>query len=471
MMLKPNFLLRSDFSLDLFRATGALPIVDYHSHLPIRLLAENKPFKNITDLWIRGDHYKWRAMRLNGIPERFCSGNSSDKEKFLAWASTVPFTLRNPLHHWTSLELSKYFKIDDEFGPDTAEQVWDKTNGMLETEEFLPRQLLLQSKVQILCTTDDPADSLDYHNLLSSENYPVEVVPTFRPDSAMDIGSHESFDAWIKKLSKESRIKITTLDNLLHALESRHEDFHDAGCRASDHGLEYCYSEPCDIAEANVIFLNWKSGKPVDTLSLNRWRSFILTSIARMNFKRGWVMMLHLGAIRNNNTSISKTLGADTGCDSVGDFPQAAHLNRFMSNLENDGNLPKIVIFNSNPADNLVFATTIGNFFDGKTINKIQFGPGWWFLDSIRGMTEQINSLSEVGLLHHFIGMTTDSRSFLSFSRHEYFRRLMCNLLAEEAEQGMVPADFSRLAHMLNGIFFENPKKYFNWPTQLGRKI
>jgi glucuronate isomerase len=464
-MIIQNFLLQSDLAISLFEKTGRLPLVDYHSHLPVRAIAENKRFKNITDLWIKGDHYKWRAMRINGIAEEFCSGNASDKDKFLAWSQTVPITLRNPLYHWTQMELSRTFGIFEELRPDTAEQIWEKTNSLLSNDEFLPRQMLINAGVEILCTTDDPADSLEHHIQLAAESFEVRVIPSFRPDKAMRIDDGKGFGEWIDKLSTESRQKIKDVDTFLTALEIRHEAFHKAGCRSSDHGLEVCYSEPCDELQASKIFREWQAGHTIEGAELLQWRSFILRRIAKWNHHRGWTMMLHLGALRNNNTSIAEHLGHDAGCDSIGDFFQAVSLNRFLNSLEKDAALPKTVIFNSNPADNHLFATVTGNFFDGKTAGKIQFGPAWWFLDSMRGMIEQINSLSEVGLLYHFIGMTTDSRSFLSFSRHEYFRRILCNLIANDVKQGLIPEDEDRIHRMLEGIFCKNAKNYFLFAT------
>jgi glucuronate isomerase len=464
-MIPTHFLLDTELAVSLFKKTASLPVIDYHSHLPVHVLAENKPFNNVTDLWISGDHYKWRAMRLNGIPEALCSGQASDKEKFLAWSRTAPITLRNPLFHWTAMELSSTFGIEEELCPTTAERIWQKTNDLLATNDYLPRQLLVRAGVETLCTTDDPADSLEHHQKLKAESFEVKVLPSYRPDRAMQIDDHQSFSEWLNSLSLQASMEIKDVDALLQALEIRHAAFHKAGCRASDHGLEVCYSEPCSKSQADEIFRAWKEGCRIEGLSLQRWQSFILRNVARWNYHRGWSMMLHLGAQRNNNKTISRRLGADAGCDSIGDFSQARQLNRFLNNGEEEGKLPKTVIFNSNPADNHLFATITGNFFDGRTPGKIQLGPAWWFLDTMRGMIDQINSLSEVGLLHHFIGMTTDSRSFLSFSRHEYFRRIMCNLIANEAHRGLIPSEDKRLLRLLEGIFFKNAKNYFAFDT------
>lgn len=460
-----DFLLRSDLARALYDRVKALPIVDYHSHLPVDVLAANRPFANLTELWIRGDHYKWRAMRLNGVPEAMCSGSAGDEDKFQAWAATAPLTLRNPLHHWTRLELQRYFGIERELTPATAQGIWDEANALLQTPAFTPRALLARSGVQILCTTDDPADALDHHEVLRADpSFEPAVYPTFRPDAACVLQGTAAFQSWLERLrATVGGQPITKLAALLDALMQRHADFHQLGCRLSDHGLESVDATDCDEQGAARLFDRLLDGQTLAHEELAQWRGFLMRRFAEWNHARGWVMMLHLGALRNNNARIFGRVGLDTGCDSIGDFAQAQGLNRFLSALDLAETLPKVILFNSNPRDNLVFATIAGNFFEDGVPGKVQYGPAWWFLDTAAGMLAQFDAMSSVGLAQRFVGMVTDSRSFLSFSRHEYFRRLMCNLYADDALAGLLPMDTDRLAGALEAICHANACAYFYW--------
>lgn len=455
-----DFLLETEFARSLYRATHSLPIVDYHSHLPIEALAENKPFENLTDIWIRGDHYKWRAMRLNGIAEHFCSGEASDWEKFQAWARTLPLTIRNPLYHWSSLELKRYFCIKEPLTPDTALSIWNQANAQLHTEPYRPRALLRMMNVEVLCTTDDPADSLEHHERLNVEGYEVKVLPTFRPDLALAIGDRPVFSAWLQRLTERVGVSIDNFNSFITALRMRHDAFADAGCRMSDHGLERCYVAECKEADMHRIFNNYLSGEIVDSRDVECWRSFLMREFGRWNHEKGWSMLLHLGAARNNNVGILNSVGCDAGCDSIGDFEHAYSLNAFLSALDGEGRLPKIILFNSNPRDNLLFATTMGNFFEDGMVGKVQYGPAWWFLDTAGGILDQLNSLSQVGLFPHFVGMVTDSRSFLSFIRHDYFRRVVCNMLGEDVRRRLIPGDLTLLDPILHSIFYKNAHAY-----------
>lgn len=462
--LASDFLLNSSLACDLYERIQALPIIDYHSHLPVEVLASNQPFANLTDLWIRGDHYKWRAMRLNGVPETMCSGQANDFDKFMAWATTAPMTMRNPLFHWSRLELSRYFGIDCELTPASAQSIWEEANALLQTPDFTPRALLKRSRVQVLCTTDDPADSLVYHEVLRDDvSFQTEVYPTFRPDAACVLQGPEAFLGWLKRLSAVVDQSIADLTGFLDALKLRHAVFHAMGCRVSDHGLESIDAVDCSEHQAALLFNRLLCGAMLNHEELTQWRSFMMQQFAQWNRASGWVMMLHLGALRNNNAKIYARVGLDTGCDSIGDFSHAQGLNRFLNILDQADRLPKVILFNSNPRDNMAFATIAGNFFENGVVGKVQYGPAWWFLDTAQGILDQFNAMSAVGLAQHFIGMVTDSRSFLSFSRHEYFRRLLCNLYAEDARAGVLPMDAGRLAEALEGICCTNARTYFNW--------
>lgn len=461
-LFNDDFLLESEAAAELYRTTRGLAIVDYHSHLPVETIATNQPFANLADIWIRGDHYKWRAMRLNGVAERYCSGDASDWEKFQAWAATLPMTLRNPLYHWSGLELKQYFGIDTLLTPETARQIWEQANALLATHAYRPRELLQKMNIEILCTTDDPADSLEHHQRIKSDGFGVAVLPTYRPDMALTIADRPRFADWLRRLSKTAGNPIVTFDDFLSTLRSRHDTFAAAGCRMSDHGLEYCPTEPCEEDDMRRIFTDFlRNASPIEPVDIERWHAYLMREFARWNHEKGWTMLLHLGAARNNNQHIYHTIGRDAGCDSIGDFDQGRRLNRFLSNLDAEGHLPKTVLFNSNPRDNLLFATIVGNFFEDGVPGKVQFGPAWWFLDTEQGMRDQLNALSQVCLFSRFIGMVTDSRSFLSFTRHDYFRRLVCNMLGDEVVRGVIPGDPASLQTVLEGVFYRNARQYF----------
>ena len=462
--MSDDLLLQSDLACELYEHVKARPIIDYHSHLPAGALAADRPFENLTKVWIGSDHYKWRAMRLNGVPEALCSGQASDFEKFTAWAKTAPVTFRNPLFHWSQLELLRYFGIDRELTTDSAAAIWEETSELLQTPEFTPRALLARSRVEILCTTDDPADELLHHETLSAdEGFKTAVYPTFRPDSACVLHGTTAFLTWLDRLRAEVDQPISSLSALLDALRLRHTAFHKLGCRVSDHGLESIDAVDCTEAQAARLFDRLLNGVTLNGSEIMQWRSFLMLQFAQWNRARGWVMMLHLGALRNNNARIYMKVGLDTGCDSIGDFNHTQGLNRFLSTLDQADCLPKVILFNSNPRDNMAFATIAGNFFEDGIPGKVQYGPAWWFLDTAAGMIDQFNAMSTVGLAQHFVGMVTDSRSFPSFSRHEYFRRLVCNLYAEDAHAGLLPMDVKRLGTALEAICYTNACMYFDW--------
>lgn len=458
-----NFLLHSETARSLYNSTRHLPIIDYHSHLPVEIIAHNKPFADLSEIWIRGDHYKWRAMRLNGVPERFCSGDASPRERFQAWARTLPLTIRSPLHHWSCLELKQYFDIQTELIPETEFSIWEKANALLKTKAFYPRQLLERMNVKVLCTTDDPANPLMYHKQLKNDGYEIKVLPTFRPDHALMIGDRSIFDEWIKQLGKTSGTEIRNFKSFMEALRIRHDAFAELGCCISDHGLERCYSTPCSFEDAQNVYNRYHRHEILDIAEIERWRSYLMLEFARWDHEKGWTMLLHLGALRNNNTRMFNSAGFDCGCDSIGDFEQAISLNGFLNALNSEGHLPKTVLFNSNPRDNLLFATVTGNFFEDGVAGKVQYGPSWWFLDNAEGIVDQLNALARVGMISSFVGMVTDSRSFLSFTRHDYFRRIVCNMMGEDITHGLIPSDMPRIEKMLKGIFYENACDYFGW--------
>jgi glucuronate isomerase len=464
-----DFLLESDVARDLYhRWVKALPIVDYHCHLPVAQIASNHRFRSITEIWLEGDHYKWRAMRANGVDERLCTGDASDWEKFEAWANTVPATLRNPLYHWTHMELKRPFGVTELLSGRTARGIFDTCNERLRTPEFTTQGLLKQFGVAIVCTTDDPADPLDHHHALAKRVDPeTRVVPTWRPDAALGIDDPAAFNQWIGRLEASSGTSIATFGQFTQALDKRHEEFHAAGCRASDHGLEQIYADDWSDAEVAGTFERVRSGKTVDAAAGQRYKSALLHRLAVMDHSRGWVQQYHLGALRNTNTRMRRLLGADSGLDSVGDFEQAQPMARFFDRLDNDGRLAKTILYNLNPRDNELMATMIGNFQDGSVPGKMQYGSAWWFLDQIDGMAAQMRALSNMGLFSRFVGMVTDSRSFLSYSRHEYFRRLVCNLLGEDVRRGFLPDDREQLGRLAQDVSFFNARDYLG--LDLGR--
>ncbi len=459
-----DFLLGSRQARELYHRFAAdAPIYDYHCHLPPDLIARNHQFADLTELWLGGDHYKWRAMRTNGVPERCVTGNASPREKFQAWAETVPHTLRNPLHHWSALELKRYFGINELLDGRSAERVWRKANARLARTRV--HDLINQSGVAVVCTTDDPADSLEHHAAIRRAPGKLEarVYPAFRPDKALAVGQPAAFNAWLERLAGAAGAKggIKSFDDLLGALKRRHDDFHAAGARVSDHGLESALAEPCTHAQARMVFDAARRGRAATPEEAARYGSYLMLEFGRWDHARGWVKQLHLGALRNNNARLLSTLGADTGFDSIGDFPQAASLSRYLNALDATDQLPRTILYNNNPRDNYVLGTMIGNFQDGSVPGKVQFGSGWWFLDQKEGMEWQLNALSNLGLLSRFVGMITDSRSFVSYPRHEYFRRTLCNLLGADMAAGLIPGDYAAVGAMVRNICFGNARGYF----------
>jgi glucuronate isomerase len=435
------------------------PIFDYHCHLSPALIAANHQFADLAEIWLGGDHYKWRAMRSNGVNERFITGDGSPWEKFQAWAATVPHTLRNPLYHWTHLELKRYFGVDCLLNPTTAAEVWKQGNSRLAGMRV--SDLLAHSKVAVVCTTDDPADSLELHEKIRASGLKTRVYPAFRPDKALAVGNPAAFNAWLEKLEGAAGIPIRTFDDLLSALKKRHDAFHAAGGRLSDHGLETALSEPCTLAQARAVFDAARAGRAPAPEEEVRYGSYLMLEFGRWDAARGWTKQLHLGALRNNNGRLLAKFGPDTGFDSIGDFPQTRALSRYLNTLDSTDQLPRTIIYNVNPMDNYAFGTMIGNFQDGTIPGKLQFGSGWWFLDQKEGMEWQINALSNLGLLSRFVGMLTDSRSFVSYPRHEYFRRVLCNLLGADMARGEIPPDMALVGGMVKNICFANARDYF----------
>jgi len=465
--ISDDFLLHSDVARELYHEYAEpQPIYDYHSHLPPGEIAGNRTFSNLYEVWLAGDHYKWRAMRWNGVPERFCTGDATPWEKFLAYARTVPRTLRNPLYHWTHLELKRYFGIEQLLDETTAESIWNEANAQL--AEMPVQVLLAKSRVALSCTTDDPADTLKVHQKIRDEGtLATRVYPTFRPDKALAVHQPDLFNPWLDKLSGVGGIECNSFQNFLSALKERHEFFHEIGGRLSDHGLTSCEADDCTEAEAQRSFDAARAGRRITQTEAAKFRSYMMIFFGRLDADRGWTKQLHLGALRNNSTRAIAALGPDSGYDSIGDFPQAATLARYLDKLHHDNRLPKTVLYNVNPADNYVFATMAGNFQDGSIPGKVQFGSGWWFLDQQDGMKWQLNALSNLGLLSRFVGMVTDSRSFLSFPRHEYFRRILCDLIGRDVVNGELPRDIKLLGGMVAGICFYNAHSYFGLDVPL----
>ena len=440
------------------------PILDYHCHLSPREIAENRQFNNLFEVWLEGDHYKWRAMRANGVPERFCTGDATPFEKFKAWAATVPHTLRNPLYHWTHLELARYFGITELLDESSAERIWEQANEQLATPEFSAQGILKKFRVTTLCTTDDPADDLRHHDAITASGLATRVLPTFRPDAALAVNRPEFLNPWLARLEQASDVDISSLAALLESLRQRRDFFHARGCRISDHGLDRCYADPCTESEASAIFTAARGGKAASPSEHTKFASFLMRFLGRLYAERGWTMQLHLGALRNNNTRLLRHLGPDTGFDSIGDFPQAPALAAFLDHLDTENALPKTILYNLNPADNYAFATMAGNYQDGTVPGKVQFGSGWWFLDQKEAMEWQINALSNLGLLSRFVGMVTDSRSFMSYPRHEYFRRVLCNLIGRDIEAGEVPDSDGLVGPMIRNICHGNAQRYLAFP-------
>ncbi|MFZ0828871.1 MAG: glucuronate isomerase [Verrucomicrobiia bacterium] len=442
----------------------AEPIFDYHCHLAPRDIAANRQFKNLFEIWLAGDHYKWRAMRTNGVAERFCTGSASPFDKFKAWAATVPHTLRNPLYHWTHLELKRYFGIADLLDEKSAGRIWKQANEKLATPELTTQGILKKFKVKVVCTTDDPVDNLEYHREFASQGHPTKMLPAFRPDQALTVDQPASFNPWVEQLAAASNVDINRFSAFVTALKQRHDFFHAQGCRLSDHGLNHCFADFCTEKTAADIFARARRGKMVSPQEHGQFASFMMLFFGRLDAARGWTKQLHLGALRSANTRLLKQLGPDTGFDSIGDWPQTSALALYLDRLDQENALPKTIIYNLNPADNYAVATMIGNYQDGTSPGKLQFGSGWWFLDQKEAMEWQLNALSNLGLVSRFIGMITDSRSFMSYPRHEYFRRTLCNLIGRDVEKGLLPGDESLTGPMIRNLCYANARNYLAFP-------
>ena len=461
-----NFLLQTDTARELYHEHAKKqPIIDYHCHLDPAHIAADRKFDNLGQIWLEGDHYKWRAMRTNGIDERYCTGKgTSDWEKFEKWAETVPYTMRNPLYHWTHLELKTAFGVEELLNPESARRIYDTCTEKLRTPEFSAQGLMKRYDVEVVCTTDDPADTLEHHITLKNEGFEIKVLPTWRPDKAMAVEKPAEYRAYIEKLSEISGITILKFNDLIEALRNRHDFFASAGCKLSDHGVEEFYAEPYTTTEIENIFNKVYGGSELSKEEVLKFKSAMLYEGAVMDWEKGWTQQFHYGAIRNNNTRLFNQLGPDTGFDSIGDFNVAKNMSRFFDQLDKNNKLAKTIIYNLNPKDNDMIVTMIGNFQDGSVAGKIQFGSGWWFLDQKTGMEAQMNSLSNLGLLSRFVGMLTDSRSFLSYPRHEYFRRILCNLIGNDIENGLLPkSEMDFLGQMVENISYYNAKKFFDF--------
>ncbi len=462
--LNSHFLLQNKTAQSLYHGYAApMPIIDYHCHLSPQQIAGDTQFENLTQIWLSGDHYKWRAMRTNGVSEDYCTGNKTDWEKFEKWAATVPYTLRNPLYHWTHLELQRYFGVHNILNPATAEKIYRECAEKLNSPDYSVRNLLRRMNVKIICTTDDPTDTLEHHQTLRNDGFEIPVLPAFRPDKAMDVSNTKAFNQYIKKLETVSDISVTSFQDYLSALKSRHDFFAAMGCKTSDHGLEKIYGADFTETDVNAIFVQLRLNKEITLEQQHVFKSAMLLYFAEWDQEKNWVQQYHLGALRNNNSRALQQLGADTGWDSVSDVPQAASLAKFLDSLDKKNKLAKTILYNLNPADNEVMATMTGNFNDGSAAGKMQWGSAWWFLDQKDGMRKQINTLSNMGLISRFIGMLTDSRSFLSYPRHEYFRRILCNLFGEEIENGELPADMEWTGKIIQNICYYNAKQYFGF--------
>lgn len=460
--LDKDFLLESETARNLYHDVAAgMPIIDFHCHLDPRLIAEDIKFENLTQVWLAGDHYKWRAMRANGVEERYCTGDATDQEKFMKWAATVPDTLRNPLYHWTHLELQRYFDIQELLNPESAQKIYQKAGEMLQSEDYSVRKLIRKMNVEVICTTDDPVDSLEHHQKIMEDGFETKVLPAWRPDKSIAVEDAVSYNLYLEKLEEASDTSIATFMDLLTALQNRHDYFHQMGCRISDHGLEDFISEDFDYQEIERIFVKIRKGRNLNKQEVARFKSAMLIELAVMDYEAGWAQQFHVGAIRNNNTRQLHDLGPDTGFDSIGDFKMARSMSRFLDRLDQQNQLAKTIVYNLNPADNALIATMVNNYNDGLIAGKMQFGPAWWYMDQKFGMTEQINTLSSLGLLSRFVGMLTDSRSFLSYPRHEYFRRILCNLVGQDVENGEIPNDASMVENLIKNVCYYNPKEYF----------
>ena len=465
--LDKNFLLQTPTAQSLYHNhVKDLPIIDYHCHLDPKLIAEDYRFKNITDLWLSGDHYKWRLMRANGVKETYITGEASDWEKFQKFAETIPYTMRNPMYHWTHMELQRVFGIDTLLSPETASEIYEQCNKMLQEDGFTARGMMLKFKVEVVCTTDDPCDSLIYHKQIKESGFEIKVLPTWRPDKSLAVENTANFVNYIQKLTDVSGISIHDFHDYLNAIKNRHNYFNSMGCKLSDHGIEAFYSESCSENEAEAIFKKvFIEKKELTATEISKFKSKMLYENTILNFEKGWVQQFHFGAIRNNNSKMFNSIGADTGYDSINDNSNlAASMSQFFDRLQREDKLAKSIIYNLNPRDNYLVATMLANFQEGPTPGKMQFGSGWWFLDQKDGMEDQLNVLSTQGLLSRFVGMLTDSRSFVSYPRHEYFRRILCNLIGNDIEQGLLPAsEIDFLEKMVENISYYNAKEYFKF--------
>jgi glucuronate isomerase len=461
-----NFLLETTTAQELYHNHAAkMPIIDYHCHLAPKMVADDHRFQSITELWLGGDHYKWRAMRTNGVDERYCTGSdASDWEKFEKWAETVPYTMRNPLYHWTHLELKNTFGITKLLCPQTAKEIYDECNEKLAQPEYSARGLMRRYKVEIVCTTDDPTDSLEHHIRARKSGCETKTLPTWRPDKAMAVESPAGFRAYMEKLSEVSGVAISAFDDVVEALRKRHKFFEEQGCKLSDHGIEEFYAEDYAGAEIKAIFNKVYGGATLAREEIRKYKSAMLVVFGEMDAETGWTQQFHYGAIRDNNTKMFRQAGPDTGFDSIGEFNTAKAMSKYFDKLNSAGKLTKTILYNLNPCANAVIATMIGNFQDGQTPGKMQFGSGWWFLDQKDGMEKQMNTLSVLGLLSRFVGMLTDSRSFLSYPRHEYFRRTLCNLLGNDVENGLLPAsEIDFIGQMVENISYYNARNFFGF--------
>jgi len=461
--INKDFLLNSKTAENLYhKYSENQPIVDFHCHLSPAMIADDRQFGNLTQAWLEGDHYKWRAMRTNGINEKYCTGKESDTDKFMKWAETVPATVGNPLYHWTQLEMARYFGIFDLLSPSTAMDIYEKASAMLQTKEFSTRSMIRKANVEVICTTDDPTDTLEHHLKLKG-TFEVKVLPTWRPDNLIKTEEPEKFIAYIRKLETVDGASIKTFENLIEVTDRRHKFFHETGGRLSDHGMERFYFATYTASEIEKIFKKLMKGEIISAEEAEKYKTATMLELCRMNHKRGWTQQFHVGAIRNNNARMFRQLGPDTGWDSIGLSQDPAKISKFLSALDDTDTLAKSILYNLNPADNEMMITMAGNFNDGTSAVKVQYGAAWWFLDQKSGMEKHLKDLSALGLLSRFIGMVTDSRSFLSYPRHEYFRRLVCNYVGDEVEKGLIPNDEEILKTVIEGVSYKNAKNYFGF--------
>ena len=465
-LITENFLLNSDAAVRLYHEFAApMPIIDYHCHLPVEQIARDTRFENLTQIWLKGDHYKWRAMRTNGVNERYCTGDASDLEKFQKWAQTVPHTIGNPLYHWTHLELNRPFGINDRLlNPETAEGIWQECNEKLSKSEFSARGIMRQMNVRVVCTTDDPIDSLEHHRKIAADkSFDIQVLPTWRADKAMSLENPKAWSEWVDRLSAIAGMEIGKYDDFLAALNKRHDFFHSCGCRLSDHGIETIFAEECTDVQAKRIFLKLREGRSPNPDEVSLFKSRMLYELGVMDHAKGWVQQFHIGALRNVNSRMFKLLGPDGGFDAIADGEVASKLARLLDRLDRENRLAKTILYNLNSKDNEMMAALAGCFQDGSIHGKIQYGSGWWFLDNEDGMAKQMTALANLGLLSRFVGMLTDSRSFLSYTRHEYFRRILCNYLGQGMTSGRIPNDYSLIGGMVRNICFNNAAEYFKF--------